>query len=84
LGTILLRLASGPHVQVRAWKASWNLEEKRKLGGVRKDGAKTRVLIKAQFYYSETQDYEEGGEAHSCQIILGVQLQVITCWLLNS
>ena len=45
-----------------------------KLGGARKDGAKTRVLIKAQFYYSETRGYEEGGGAHSRQIILGVQL----------
>jgi hypothetical protein len=55
-----------------------------KLGGARKDGAKTRVLIKAQFYYSETRGYEEGGGAHSRQIILGVQLQVTTCWLQNS
>jgi hypothetical protein len=55
-----------------------------KLGGMRKDGAKTRVLIKAQFYYLETRGYDEGGGAHSCQIIFGVQLQVTTCWLWNS
>ena len=41
-------------------------------------------LIKVQFYYSETRGYEEGGGAHSRQIILGVQLQVTTCWLWNS
>jgi hypothetical protein len=31
-------------------KASWNLEEKRELGGQEKDEAKTKILIKAQFY----------------------------------
>jgi hypothetical protein len=31
-------------------KASWNLEEKRELGGREKDEAKTKILIKAQFY----------------------------------
>ena len=41
-------------------------------------------LIKVQFYYSETRGYEEGGGAHSRQIILGVQFQVTTCWLRNS
>ena len=41
-------------------------------------------LIKVQFYYSETLGYEEGGGAHSHQIVLGVQLQVTTCWLWNS
>ena len=32
-----------------------NLEEKRELGGREKDVAKTVILIKAQFYYSDTQ-----------------------------
>ena len=32
-----------------------NLEEKRELGGREKDAAKTVILIKAQFYYSDTQ-----------------------------
>ena len=41
-------------------------------------------LIKVQFYYSETLGYEEGGGAHSHQIILGVQFQVTTCRLQNS
>jgi hypothetical protein len=31
-------------------KASWNLEEKRELGRREKDEAKTKILIKAQFY----------------------------------
>jgi hypothetical protein len=31
-------------------KASWNLEEKRELGRQEKDEAKTKILIKAQFY----------------------------------
>jgi hypothetical protein len=31
----MLRLASGPHVWVLAWEESWNLEEKRELGGAR-------------------------------------------------
>ena len=39
----LLRPTSGPHVWVLAWEASWNLEEKRELGGARKDGTKTLV-----------------------------------------
>jgi hypothetical protein len=37
----LLRPASGPHVWVLAWEASWNLEEKRELGGSREKGTKT-------------------------------------------
>ena len=41
-------------------------------------------LIKVQFYYSETLGYEEGGGAHSRQIILGVQFQVTTCWCWNT
>ena len=39
----MLGPASSSHVRVRAWKASWNLEEKRELGGTRKDGTKTLV-----------------------------------------
>ena len=39
----MLRLASGPHVWVLAWEATWNLEEKRELGGVRKNKIKTSV-----------------------------------------
>ena len=66
------------------------------LGGTlesgRKEGTRWREkgwnqdisLIKVQFYYSETRGYEEGGGAHSRQIILGVQFQVTTCWLRNS
>jgi hypothetical protein len=51
----------------------------------RKKGAKTtKVLIKAQFYYSEHQVMKKRGGAHSRQINLGVQLQVTTCWLRNS
>ena len=50
----------------------------------RKNGAKTKVLIKVQFYYSEHQVMKKGGGAHFRQIILGVQLQVTTCWLWNS
>jgi hypothetical protein len=54
------------------------------LGGIlesgRKEGTRRREkewnqdirLIKVQFYYSETLDYEEGGGAHSRQIMLGV------------
>jgi hypothetical protein len=38
---LLLRSASGPRVWVLAWEASWNLEEKRELGGARKNGTKT-------------------------------------------
>ena len=72
----LLRPASGPHVWVLAWEASWNLEEKRELGDSRENGAKTTSLLKVQFYYSQTLVYEEGEGAHSCQIILGVQFQV--------
>jgi hypothetical protein len=34
--SFLLRLASGSHVQIRAWKASWNLEEKREPRQVKK------------------------------------------------
>ena len=41
-------------------------------------------LIKVQFYYSETWGYEEGGGAHSHQIILGVQFQATMCWLRTS
>ena len=40
---VLLRLASGPHVWVLAWEPSWNLEEKRELGGARKNGTKASV-----------------------------------------
>jgi hypothetical protein len=40
-------------------------------------------LIKVQFYYSETLGYEEGGGAHSSQIILGVQFQVTSSRLRN-
>ena len=39
----LLSSTSGSHVWVLAWEASWNLEEKRELGGARKDGTKTLV-----------------------------------------
>ena len=35
--------ASGSHVWVLAWEASWNLEEKRELGGARENGNKTTV-----------------------------------------
>ena len=80
----VLRPSSGSHVWVRAWEASWNLEEKRELGGARENGTKTTSLLKVQFYYSQTLGYEEGEGAHSRQIILGVQLQVTTCWLWNS
>ena len=80
----MLRLASGSHVRVRAWEASWNLEEKREPRQCEKGWNQDVSLIKVQFYYSETRGYEEGGGAHSRQIILGVQLQVTTCWLRNS
>jgi hypothetical protein len=39
----VLRPASGPRVWVLAWEASWNLEEKRELGGARENGTKTSV-----------------------------------------
>ena len=67
-----------------------------RLGGILESGRKEGTrrcekewnqdisLIKVQFYYSETQVFEEGGGAHSCQIILGVQFQVTTHWLRNS
>lgn len=80
----LLSLASGSHVWVQAWKASWNLEEKEGTRRPEKGWNQDISLIKVQFYYSETRGYEEGGGAHSRQIILGVQLQVTTCWLRNS
>jgi hypothetical protein len=73
-----MRLASGSHVWVLAWKAAWNLEEKRELGDARENGTKTTSLLKDQFYYSQTLVYEEGEGARSCQIILGVQFQVTT------
>ena len=77
--TILLRLDSGPLVRVGAWKTSWNLKEKRETRRHEKEWNQDISLIKVQFYYSETRGYEEGGGAHSRQIILGVQLQVTTC-----
>ena len=61
-----MRLASGSIVSVLAWEASWNLEEKRELGDVRKNGTKTTSLFKVQFYYFQTLSYEEGEGAHSC------------------
>ena len=73
---ILLQQASGSHVWVLVWGASWNLEEKRELGDARENGTKTTSLLKVQFYYSQTLVYEEREGAHSCQIILGVQFQV--------
>ena len=66
------------------------------LGGIlesgREEGTRRREkgwnqdisLIKVQFYYSETLGYEEGGGAHSSQIILGVQFQVTRGRLWNS
>jgi hypothetical protein len=81
--SILLRPASSPHIWVLAWEASWNLEEKRELGGARKDGTKTLVWSRFNFTI-QTLGYEEGGGAHSHQIILRVQFQVTTCWLWNS
>ena len=71
----LLRPASGSHVWVLAWEASWNLEEKRELGGARENGTKTTSLLKVQFYYSQTLGYEKGKGAHSCQFILGVSFR---------
>jgi hypothetical protein len=65
------------------------------LGGIlesgREEGTRPRgkewnqdiSLIKVQFYYSETLGYEEGGGAHSRQIILGVQFQVTSSRLRN-
>jgi hypothetical protein len=43
LRTTVLGPARGPRVWVLAWEASWNLEEKRELGGVRKNETKTSV-----------------------------------------
>jgi hypothetical protein len=71
-------VAAGSHVWVLAWEASWNLEEKRELGGGRENGTKTTSLLKVQFYYSQALVYEEGEGTHSRQIILGVQFQVTT------
>jgi hypothetical protein len=45
----VLELARSSHVWVRAWEASWNLEEKRELGGTRKDGTKTLVWSRFNF-----------------------------------
>ena len=53
-------------------KASWNLEEKRELGRQEKDEAKTKILIKAQFYYFVHRVMKEGKGADSRQIILQV------------
>jgi hypothetical protein len=51
-------------------KASWNLEEKRELGRQEKDEAKTKILIKAQFYQFLHRVMQEGKRPDSRQIIL--------------
>jgi hypothetical protein len=46
---LLLRLASSAHVWVWAWKASWNLEEKREPRRCEKGWNHDISLIKVQF-----------------------------------
>ncbi|EDL20920.1 mCG17678, isoform CRA_b [Mus musculus] len=45
----LLRPASGSHVWVRAWKASWNLEEKTESRRREKGWNQDNSLIRVQF-----------------------------------
>jgi hypothetical protein len=80
--TLSLRPTSGSHVQVQAWKAPWNLEEKRESRQRKKGWNQDNSLIKIQVQYWGTCAYKKG--AHSHRIILVVQLQVTTCRLRNS
>ena len=76
---ILLQPASGSHVWVLTWKASWNLKEKRGLGDVRKmkprqgsdQGSILLFLILG---------YEAGEGARFPLNHPGVKLQVTTCF----
>ena len=76
----LLRLASGSHVRVRAWKASWNLEEKREPRRVEKQWNQD-TLVCSRFKFLMADTLYKMGKVHSRQFILGAwnQLQVVTC-----
>ena len=50
--TSIVAASQWPTCLGSSWEASWNLEEKRELGGARENGTKTTSLLKVQFYYS--------------------------------
>jgi hypothetical protein len=61
-----------------------NLEEKRELGGREKDVAKTVILIKAQFYYSDTQLWRRGRGPIPAKSSWGPVAEWPRVWLRNS
>jgi hypothetical protein len=60
---LVLRLASGSHVRVRAWKASWNLEEKGEPRRVEKQRDQD-ILVCSRFKFLMADTlYKRGGKS---------------------